>query len=379
MEVAQFAKITEAIYSTALDDSRWPDVFETLQQATGLEHLALHGYDNKLQNHTIAKRRRCVYEAFINSFEDYYWKLNPWLPGISKAPMGRAIYAEELCPEEDVRRSEFYNDWARHLDDIGTGGSIVLFRDETRLLTFGGNIPFSQRDALQSNWIALLDQLAPHLKNAFELRRQLAGKQLVDASYLAALDTIPNAVFLLDGTGSVSYSNLAAHRLLKDGSFVVQDAGGRIRVREAKAALILGKALYEIRLKQTPSETRQIVLHDGDGGCKSIATVAPFTPDPAKVDKFAVFAADDIPVAILTIQTQQTEKRPAREVLSALYRLTPAETDLVLALFGGCSLYEYADRRELSRHTVRNQLRKVFEKTGTNSQGRLISELNHLM
>lgn len=305
-----FSRMLDAAYGTALDDDRWSDLFEILQQATGIEHFGLHGYDKNLQNHAIAARRRCIYEAFIPSFEKYYWQINPWLSGVAKAPVGRALYTEEICPEKDLRKSEFYNDWVRHLDDIGTGGVIVLFRDETRQLSLGGNIPFSQKEELQSKWIFLLNQLAPHLRNAFELRRQLTGSQLKDAAYLQALDAISNAVFLINAKGKVSYYNPAAQEMLETGAIVFLDTSGTLRSHDTQASQALSKLLFEIGANLAPSAPRQVVLRTPTGFGHAFATVAPFTPDPRSVDKLTAFASGDGPVAIVTVtDTAKTKNR----------------------------------------------------------------------
>ncbi len=371
IDLKLFSRLTEAVYSTALDDSRWNDLFAVMHEAVKLEHFVVQGFDNQLQSRVVADLYGYE-DSFAKSYVSHYWKINPWLPGIGRAPIGKAVGAEVYYPEADLRKTEFYNDFIRLQDDVGTGGSVILFRDEHRFLSVGGNIKFSQRDNMLADWLDFLDLLAPHLRNAFELRRQLSGTQLKDVSYLAALDTILNAVFLINAKGQVAYANKSAQGLLKRGGIVSLDKQGGLRPEDPKAARALDKALYNIGLQCAVDGDARIVIQARDGQSKTIATVAPFTPDPAKVDKFAAFAAGDAPVAILTIAVSDNAKPPVRDVLSALYRLTPSESDLALALFAGESLYEYADRREVSRHTVRNQLRKVFEKTETRRQAELV-------
>ena len=47
---------------------------------------------------------------------------------------------------------------------------------------------------------------------------------------------------------------------------------------------------------------------------------------------------------------------------------TPAEALLAEAIISGQSLYDFADTNSLSRHTVRNQMRALLQKTSTSSQ-----------
>jgi DNA-binding CsgD family transcriptional regulator len=58
--------------------------------------------------------------------------------------------------------------------------------------------------------------------------------------------------------------------------------------------------------------------------------------------------------------------------LRDLFGLTPAETRVALALFDGLSPADAATGLGVSFHTVRNQLVRIFEKTGTNRQTELV-------
>jgi DNA-binding CsgD family transcriptional regulator len=61
--------------------------------------------------------------------------------------------------------------------------------------------------------------------------------------------------------------------------------------------------------------------------------------------------------------------------LVQLFRLSPAEARLARALALGKTPEEFATECELSMATVRTQLRKVFEKTGTARQAELMKLL----
>ena len=52
----------------------------------------------------------------------------------------------------------------------------------------------------------------------------------------------------------------------------------------------------------------------------------------------------------------------------AQFSLTPAETRLALAIAEGKSLSALAEQNDVSLHTVRNQLKSVFAKTGVSRQ-----------
>lgn len=80
------------------------------------------------------------------------------------------------------------------------------------------------------------------------------------------------------------------------------------------------------------------------------------------------------PAAIVIVRDPTERRRADRgEALRALFGLTAAEARLVNDLVDGGELAEIAERRRLSVHTVKTQLRSVMAKTATRRQGELIA------
>jgi DNA-binding CsgD family transcriptional regulator len=69
----------------------------------------------------------------------------------------------------------------------------------------------------------------------------------------------------------------------------------------------------------------------------------------------------------------ENRPQPNDRVLIKRFGLTRAEARLTLRLAQGASLKQAAEEFGLSRNTVRSQLQKILEKTGTVRQGELIS------
>lgn len=61
----------------------------------------------------------------------------------------------------------------------------------------------------------------------------------------------------------------------------------------------------------------------------------------------------------------------AADRLRRLYRLSPAEAEVAVAVGGGDRLAELAVTRGVSYETVRNQLKAVFAKAGLHTQADL--------
>jgi DNA-binding NarL/FixJ family response regulator len=72
------------------------------------------------------------------------------------------------------------------------------------------------------------------------------------------------------------------------------------------------------------------------------------------------------------------EPAKASEVAALLveaYELTPREVDVTRALARGLTTNEIAQELHLSRYTVQDHLKSVYEKTGVSSRGELVAKM----
>ena len=90
-----------------------------------------------------------------------------------------------------------------------------------------------------------------------------------------------------------------------------------------------------------------------------------------------VFEWMDDTRASVMVCVQQTGPLPKRRQVKFTnrYGLTPTEALLAEELLRGSTLKLVAQERGVSIHTVRNQLKVIFEKTGTSQQSQLVALL----
>lgn len=204
-----------------------------------------------------------------------------------------------------------------------------------------------------------LNRLAPHLLRALRMRRE-AGALLGQRAELQDLvDRLAPAALVLDAAGRIVCAGAQADAQLRarDG---IADVGGRlsVRCRSTQAALLraLGEAAAcpraEPTVLQIPREHRAALK----------LTVLPMVSA----------RADNPGRALALLQPPELAPRLDPELVSRLYRLTPAEAQLAVALTEGCSLQQFARQRGRSEHTVRTQLKALFEKTETRRQAELV-------
>jgi DNA-binding CsgD family transcriptional regulator len=81
---------------------------------------------------------------------------------------------------------------------------------------------------------------------------------------------------------------------------------------------------------------------------------------------------------ILTLRDLDAVRRSPPEVLSEIFSLTPAEAKVASMIAAGASPEEIANELNLSRETVRNQLKAIFGKTGTHRQNELVALVSRI-
>jgi DNA-binding CsgD family transcriptional regulator len=196
---------------------------------------------------------------------------------------------------------------------------------------------------------------------------QLALTPYAVATYLeAALNRMDIAVFLVDAELRLLHANAAAFELLEHDTALrlhddrlSQDAtcGDKSLAQLVRAALSLQPDSAAPHALSLSRRSHQPLL----------LTVVPVVPpdERSSLPPCAIVMASD-PEAFL----------PPRRLLMQLFDLTPAEAGVAQALAHGQALEDIAAALDISMHTVKTHLQKLFRKTGTRRQGELVAILH---
>ncbi|MFI5399454.1 MAG: helix-turn-helix transcriptional regulator [SAR324 cluster bacterium] len=352
------------IYDAALAPELWPAVLkeaaELVQAPAGV--LAYQDLERAELGwvQTNGRDRSCW-----KSYNEYYGAISPYV-GMMKQWRERSYATQEVMPDADLVRTEYYNDWLMPQDIHYHAGAVVLRTDqaaafvEFQLSKARG--PFTQEAR------TIIDLLAPHFRRAIGVGLKLGAAAVERASALSALDKLKYGVILLDERGRVAHLNAAAERWVRAGLGLAAtprglrafhpEEDGRLRRLIAGSIGAPGS--------KTPSVGGSVTLHSRGAAAPLHITVSPLR---AEGSGFGLAASSIRAVAFLS------DGAPSASVSGALrtiYGLTPAETRVAEALLEGDGPASIADRFEVSRETVRTQTKSIYGKTGVNSQGRFI-------
>lgn len=274
---------------------------------------------------------------------------------------------EHFLPKRDFERTEFYQGIFAPFDMHSV---LTIALGLQGVHHAGVNLVRSRRKP-QFEEAAFQAMACWHgaLIRAFDVGMALSPLNSARDDLAAALDTLADAVFLVEADGRIIHANEPATRLLAQERGVAS-VGGRLRARDPDQIRILEKLIA----RALESEARQggsIALCMGPGQPPVSLTVTPLGPRRR-------WAFEALPSAMVRICDFAALTPVAEGKLMNLFGLTTAEARVAAAVGSGESPREVAERLGVSFNTVRAQLARVFEKTGVGRQADLARLLARL-
>ena len=289
---------------------------------------------------------------------------------ILAAPPGQIMADEWHYDYATYLQTSIYNDFYRPLG-LARAIGVRLFSDGNR-----GGVLSAFREPERGSYgledIRLMERLAPHIMRALQLKRQLDRMNMLANGLASGLDRLPQAVLLLGFDGRVLELNKAADELLAVPASPLSLKGGRLHAVRAAEDATLQRILQEVSSltpqgRCTPPEVLSLRSHEG-----SVAFGLMAVPI-RRADQLGLSHTQGVLVFVAGA-TLDGGIDPL--LLTRQYGLSHAEASIAAALSAGESVNEIADRRQVSRQTVRTQVKIVLGKTGTSSQGKLIALLS---
>ena len=182
-------------------------------------------------------------------------------------------------------------------------------------------------------------------------------------------------MLLIGADGASAHNNHAAELMLKarDGvalarrRLVLSDAGAQQQLDEVLARIVGGAWSGKYRVGA------EILAKRPSGGAAMVIVVTPLG-----VENPIAALATPVRCAVFVLEEKLRANGVLPDRLRRLYGLTPAETDIVIALAGGQSVAQTAKARGTVADTVRSQVKSALAKTGARRQADLVALVNRL-
>lgn len=371
--IDQFAELTALISAAGLDGALWSDVMDHMAVVSGGIRAHIFGQDLHASKVLIGAVSH-VDPDHLRSYFEYYQYINPKIPRIGELPVGVATYSVQVLPKEEMRQTEYYNDWMAPQEDAYGGGGPVLFRGQDRFFFIGADIRAKDRPALEDDWVRLVTRITPHLQHALEVNRLLDGRRLDGLLVPEAGGFGASAVLVLSISGRMLHLNDRAETLLASGAMLQHAPNGRLRIAGSGGRL-LAEAL-DCLAKGHPGADRIFTLQAGVKETWQVRTMA-FDPRHIGFSPFGLVWGLNERCLLVVLREAPVDDK-VEERLVTLIGLTPAEARLAVGLAAGHDLSELAERHNRSIHTIRNQVKSALWKAQVRRQADLVGLVERL-
>lgn len=175
----------------------------------------------------------------------------------------------------------------------------------------------------------------------------------------AILDHLGLPVLLVDSDASVRYANAAAKALI-DGDGLIKAVNDILSTHHANDGQRLKSAIADTCAN---GAGRVVILGSEGTGQPLVVLVLPFHEE----------GQTERGRALVLVRSGKGMSEILTNSLRQLFRLSPAEASITVALGTGMDLNELAQQRGVKLNTLRSQVASIMAKTGTRRQAQLVA------
>lgn len=355
--------ISKALSDVVAEPELWPDFLDQISKACGGFATALLPFSGS-QGALVSLDGRDFLDAYVKEG----WHEGDRDPRKRAVPIhlrGEVAVDADIVTSDEVRRSDFYNDYLRRFDSKWWAG--VGFQGEDSEPWCLSLLRSPRQGEFENADKRILRELTGRLSEIAKLSF-LTGR--VALSEVAnSFDRIQQAVVAVDETGRVIRANASAGRLFDDTLMVSK---GQLAIRDDNAAKAYATFLSHIRWNIPGRSLRAAPI-----------VVRRRNATPLIIDALPIDGAARSPFlrarALLLLKAVSKPARPDWHLLVDTFGLTPAEARLAVHLVTGATLEYAADELRITKETARHQLKSVFRKTDVNRQAELVARLSSLL
>lgn len=352
------------LYEAALRQDGFLEVFQTVAESLGANVFHMFSWD-VLRNapHLSIYTPNADWDLVVQQYDQYYGALDPRRAFVEKAGIGEFVFCQDHLSEQDVERSEFFQDYQipaglRYLMGVRMarpGSDDILLG----LLRANDRPPYTPEERVAAKG------MVGHLQRSINLwqdARILHRDAALGNELMAQLEL---AVFALDRNLRVVFVNQAAEAMLRATACLKREHGRLAAVVAAENEALQAAIARAAKTRQGES----LALRPGSGAPPEVFLGITALPHEATRAAFGSAAI------LVTARRRGSGPLVTARQLQQAFRLSAAESAVAEALIGGKAPDEYAESAGVSLATVRTQLRAIYEKTSTRSQAEAVGTM----
>ena len=350
-----------------LSPQDWYDGMEAFQAAVGC--MNFHQLTLDLQQGTVTVLESIANlnnEKAVETYEQHYALIDERVPIATRLGQGQMMLDHEHFSDRHMSRSALYADCLAPQGMKYTMG--LMLRVEGVVQECVGFMRAVDRPHFSNAERDFALHLVPDMIRATHLRSRAGPLARHAALGLAALDTLPQGIAVVDAQCRIQYANPAAERLLA--------RPGAMRVRhgclschdgnaQARWQSIVGAACARHGTGMAGA------LQPAPGARSLVVTVLP-------INARHPLALHQAPMALAVLTDPAAPGGLDPRLIGEMLGLSPTETRLALLLAAGKTIKDFAAAEGMSWHTARSHIKNLMRKTGCRRQVELVGLLQAL-
>lgn len=351
------------LYEAALRHDSFLEVFHQVITTFGANWFHMFSWDAVRNAPQFSTYSPGLPDSQIALYDQYYGALDPRRSVVGNAGVGELISCQDFLSEEDVARSEFFQDYqipmgVRYLMGVRlarSGGNDILLG----MLRAYGRTPYSPEER------ATAASMTTHLQRAINLWQdaQVLHRDAAVGSEL--MEELGLAVLALDERSHVVFANQAAESMLR-ASACLKLLHGCLTASVAAENDALQSAITRVA-KSRKGES--LALQGATSATHAFFLNITYLPALAMRSPFGEASV------MVTVRRRSAGALVVAQQLRQAFGLSKAEATVAEALISGKTPDECAAELGVSLATVRTQLRAIYEKTHARNQAEAVSAM----
>jgi DNA-binding CsgD family transcriptional regulator/PAS domain-containing protein len=351
------------IYDAVLDPTQRIVVVDKIARFAGGHSGGL------LSKHSLSKSENlyCYIGAdpeSLRAYSESYPKLDP-TANVRSFGVEQVVSAADLVPHEEFRRGRFYREWAGPHGWVDVASAVI--EKSATSCTFLSVARHKASGLVDDEMRRRMALVIPHVRRALLIGKTINHTQAEAACFSDILDGLSAGVLLVDANARVVHANAAGKAILGAADFL-RTIGGRLVASDAPINEALREILGAAEAGDVVVGIKGIALpmsaHDGE---RYVAHVLPLTSGARRRAGLAYNA-----VAALFVRKAAVGAFSPPAVIGELYKLTPTELRVLLAIVDIGGAPEVAAALGVAVTTIKTHLSRLFEKTGVGRQADLV-------
>jgi DNA-binding CsgD family transcriptional regulator len=356
-------EVLRPVYEATLDPTAWPRALASLSDLVGAEAALLFDMDWRNAGIPTAIAVHRVDPNAITTWQSgAYGPHDLWSLRMRHLPADFVTTGAAVVDPADLRRSPLYADILGKL-----GWNDTLAMSLARGPGFETPLSFYGADRFRRAEVHLVNRLAPHLRLAIRLQRQLGTLSERATALEHVVDNARIGVLTLQRDGAVVWATRCAEAIVQEHDGLLLRDGSLGCARSSDAAALRAAVAAAARSDGGTPTGESLAIARRSGRRAYAVSVAPLSApvdSPAAPRRVAV---------LVTVVDPERRADAAPERLVRLLGLTPAEAALATALAGDRTLRQYAEAAGITLNTARWTLKQILQKTGCRRQSELVA------